>query len=161
MSKSVYRNALSGLPILLNSKSMKVNHETRKYLAIIVWDNFVLYSRLKIKREIRPVILIILNNKRFVVSFPKASFNIALAIARTKALYMLAWNGMRSGCSSVPCNAAYTGCIYAWMRVRTYCLPILLLVILTISCRTFAFAVQCYEGWTNTAFKRYLRTAKG
>lgn len=79
-------------------------------------------------------------------SFPKASFNIALAIARTKALYMLAWNGMRSGCSSVPCNAAYTGCIYAWMRVRTYYLPVLLPVILTISCRTFAFAVQCYEG---------------
>ncbi|KYM76989.1 hypothetical protein ALC53_12599 [Atta colombica] len=48
------------------------------------------------------------------------------------------------------------------MRVRTYCLPILLVpVILTISCCTFAFAVQCYEGWTNTAFQRYLRAAKG
>ena len=91
------------------------------YLAVIVRDNFVLYSRLKIKREIRSVVLIILNSKRYVVSFPKASFNIA--IARTKALYMLAWNGMRSGCSSVPCNAAYTGCMYVRVNARSDVLP--------------------------------------
>lgn len=89
------------------------------------------------KRGIRSVVLIIPDDKRYVVSFPKAPFNIVLAIARTKALYMLAWNGTRS--SSVPCNAAYTRCIYVNARtdiVRLYWLP----VILTISCRTFAFA---------------------
>lgn len=86
------------------------------------------------------------------VRFLKRPFNIALAIARTKALCRSAWNGTGSGCcSSVPCNAAYTGCMYVRecaCKARLYSLraPLLLPVILTVSCRTFAFAMHYYEG---------------
>lgn len=62
------------------------------------------------------------------VRFLQHPFNIALAIARTKALYRSAWNGTGSGCSSVPCNAACTldASTCVWMRAcRQYiALPI-------------------------------------
>lgn len=110
--------------------------------------------------EIKCVMLIIADSERHVATFPKASFNIALTFARTKALYTLAWNGVGSACSSVPCNVAYAGymyvcvCICVCVCVRECAYgqyisflygALLLPVILTVPypCRTFAFAVQC------------------
>lgn len=72
---------------------MKINRGTESTSRSLL-DNFILSE--DETREIRSVVLIIPNNKWYVVSFPKASFNIVLAIARTKALYMLA-RGMARG----------------------------------------------------------------
>lgn len=98
-------------------EDMKINCGTESTSRSLL-DNFILSE--DETREIRSVVLIISNNKRYVVSFPKASFNIVLAIARTKALYMLA-RGMARGRVALQFLVMRLRCIYVNARTDIVC----------------------------------------